>query len=65
MSDDTTEIAKLKLRAEEVGLTALTDEHLRQLLRATSEAGRRKSQLAMELSISDEPAHVFRAGEEA
>ena len=64
MTDDAPDIARLKLRAEEIGLTALTDAHLRQLMRATSEAGRRKSQLETELSIFDEPAHVFRADEE-
>lgn len=51
--------------AAEIGLT-LTDEHLRQLLRATRAARARRAALRVEtLEAADEPAHVFRLGAEA
>ena len=59
MASTEQELAQLKERAEAAGLTCLTDAHLEQLKRATESIRKRKAQLIMELSIADEPAHVF------
>ncbi|MEM9682416.1 MAG: hypothetical protein AAF942_04040 [Pseudomonadota bacterium] len=56
---DTTDLADLKKRAEAAGLTRLTEEHLKQLQRATQGMQRHKENLRVELEVSDEPAHVF------
>lgn len=61
MSTDSSDI---KQRAEAVGLTKLTDQHLAQLARATQSAAQRKQQLTIDLEIADEPSHVFRAKED-
>jgi hypothetical protein len=43
-----------------IGLTALTGEHLQQLLRATRAAQARRALLPVaSLTPADEPAHVF------
>ena len=47
--------------AAEAGLTRLTDDHLRELLRATRLAHKRRAAMPRaELTPADEPAHVFR-----
>ena len=59
------DLTQLKQRAEAVGLTCLTEEHLVQLQRAAASIGKRKAQLTVPLSIADEPAHVFSLKPEA
>jgi len=56
---DSDDLSKLRRRAEAVGLTRLTDDHLRQLQRGTAANQRHKANLKVELSVADEPAHVF------
>ena len=56
---DTDDLKELKQRAEAVGLTRLTDKHLEQLKRATAGSKRHKANLKVELSVADEPAHVY------
>ena len=47
--------------AAEAGLTRLTDEHLRELLRAPRLAQKRRAAMpTTDLTPADEPAHVFR-----
>lgn len=53
------DLTDLKRRAEAAGLTCLTEAHLRQLERATAKSRGLKANLTIELSIADEPAHVF------
>ena len=61
MSDVTLE--ELRGRAADIGFTRMSDEHLRQLLRATQAAQARRASLRIEtLEPRDEPAHVFRLG---
>lgn len=51
---------EMREMAAEIGLTRLTDEHLRQLLRATKTARERRAALPTEsITPADEPAHVF------
>ena len=46
--------------AADIGLTRLTDEHVRQLLRATKTAQQRRAALpTADLTPADEPAHVY------
>lgn len=58
---------EVRTMAVRAGLTRLTDEHLRQLLRATQTARQRRAALpTASLTPADEPAHVFRlSGNEA
>ena len=56
---DKKDLQSLKDRAAAIGLTNLTDRHLEQLARATASADKRKEQLTIELSVADEPSHVF------
>lgn len=56
---DTENLQSLKDRAAAIGLANLTDKHLEQLARATASAGKRKERLKVELSLADEPSHVF------
>lgn len=53
------DLSDLKQRAAAIGLTRLTDKHLRQLRRATQRSQNNKATLQIELSVADEPAHVF------
>ena len=53
------ELADLRQRAAAAGLTSLTNAHLLQLQRAAARSRGLKSSLTIELSIADEPAHVF------
>ena len=56
---DANDLKDLKQRAEAAGLTRLTDKHLKQLQRATEGSKRHKTNLKIDLSVADEPAHVF------
>jgi hypothetical protein len=53
------DLSTLKQRAEAAGLTKLTDKHLQQLQRATAARARSKANLTVDLTVADEPAHVF------
>ncbi len=55
----------LKQEAERVGLTNLTDEQLAQFAKAKASAEGLLKGISKELHMYDEPAHTFRAGEEA
>jgi len=51
---------EIRRLAAEIGLTRLTDEHLRALERATQAARARAGKLPVaDLRYTDEPAHVF------
>ena len=56
---DSDDLKELKERAAAAGLTLLTEEHLKQLQRAAAGSRRHKANLTVELSIADEPAHVY------
>lgn len=56
---DNDDLGDLNLRAAAIGLTRLSDKHLRQLQRATERSRNNKATLQTELSVADEPAHVF------
>jgi hypothetical protein len=61
MPDDSLTLAEIRKMAAEIGMTHLTDEHLRELLRATRAAHARRATLPVgSLAPADEPAHVFR-----
>ena len=61
MPDEIT-LDEMRRMAAEIGLTRLTDEHLKQLLRATRTAQQRRAALPTAgLTPADEPAHVFLA----
>lgn len=56
----------LRRMAADIGLTRLTDEHMRELLRATNVARQRRAALPTAgLTPADEPAHVYLAGRHA
>lgn len=56
---------EVRTMAADIGLANLNDEHLEQLVRATRAARARRGSLRIEtLAPADEPAHVFRLGEE-
>jgi hypothetical protein len=60
MADDDVTFEDVKRMAGGIGLTALTGEHLQQLLRATRAAQARRALLPVaSLTPADEPAHVF------
>jgi hypothetical protein len=51
---------EIRRMAAEIGLTRLTEEHLRALARATQTAKARAAKLPFaDLGYADEPAHVF------
>jgi hypothetical protein len=56
---DKDDLDDLKQRAAAVGLTRLTDMHLRQLQRATQRIRQQQANLRVALSVADEPAHVY------
>jgi hypothetical protein len=61
MAEDSPTLDEVRKMAADIGLTRLTDEHLRQLLRATRAAQARRAVLPLAgLDPADEPAHVFR-----
>ena len=51
----------LRERARALGLDRLTDEHLAQLERATAAMKRHIERLPKNLTVADEPAHIFQA----
>ncbi len=53
----------LRERARALGLGRLTDEHLAQLERATATMRRHIERLPKDLTVADEPAHIFQAKE--
>ena len=56
---------EMRKAAADIAWTGLTDEHLKQLVRATTAARARRAALQIEtLKASDEPAHMFRRGME-
>jgi hypothetical protein len=61
MAQDDLTLDDVKKMAAEIGLTRLSEEHLRELHRATRVARARRGSLrSSELTYADEPAHVFR-----
>ena len=65
MSQDELTLDEIRRLAADIGLDALTEEHLQQLQRATKAARARRASLRVEtLKPTDEPAHVFRLGTE-
>ena len=56
---------ELKRRAAEIGLTKLTDAHLAELKNAVAAMHRMLDNLPRDIALDDEPAHVYRAGDEA
>ena len=55
---------ELEREAERVGLAHLTDQQLAQFAKAKASAERLISSIPQDLHMYDEPAHMFRAGEE-
>jgi hypothetical protein len=55
----------LKRAAEQAGLTHLCDDHLAQLARARDAVESMLSRIPRNLHMYDEPAHTFRASQEA
>ena len=53
----------LRERARALGLDKLTAEHLVQLERATANMKRHIERLPGNLTVADEPAHIFQAKE--
>jgi hypothetical protein len=61
MADDTLSLDDIRKMAADIGLTRLTEEHLRQLLVSTRQARSRRDVLPVAgLVPADEPSHVFR-----
>lgn len=56
---DNDEPGDLKQRAAAIGLTRLSDKHLQQLQRATARSQNNRANIQVELSVADEPAHIF------
>ena len=55
----------LKRRADDIGLDRLEPAHLEELARAIASMERMVESLPKDVALVDEPAHVFRAGEDA
>lgn len=61
MTGDSLTPDEIRKMAAEIGMTRLTDEHVRELLRATAAARARRTALPVAtLGPADEPAHVYR-----
>ena len=61
MAQEEPTLEEVRRLAADAGLTRLTDEHLRELLRAAKAARARRATLPVgALAPGDEPAHVFR-----
>ena len=61
MADDTLTLDEIRKMAAEIGLTRLSEEHLKQLLNSTRTARARRAALPVgTLTPADEPSHVFR-----
>jgi hypothetical protein len=57
---DESGLEEMRKMAAAIGLTRLSEEHLRQLARATRTAEARRAALpTADLAPTDEPAHVF------
>ncbi len=56
-------MSDLRERARALGLDRLTDEHLAQLERAAANMKRHIERLPQNLTVADEPAHIYRAKE--
>ncbi|MGZ8155481.1 MAG: hypothetical protein ACXWUK_09300 [Burkholderiales bacterium] len=66
MKENDVTVDDVRRMAAEIGLTRLTDAHLRELLRATQTARARRATLRIAtLGPADEPAHVYRLKPEA
>ena len=66
MTGDDPTLEDIRKMAADIGLTRLTEEHLRQLLASTRAARARRDALPIGgLVPADEPAHVFRLEPEA
>jgi hypothetical protein len=61
----TDEQETLQHEAAQIGLTHLSDEHLRQFAKAKAAADRMVRAIPRNLPMAEEPAHTFRASEEA
>jgi hypothetical protein len=61
----TEEKETLQQEAEQAGLINLADKHLAQFAKAKAAAQRMLSAIPRDLPMSVEPAHTFRASEEA
>jgi hypothetical protein len=59
MPEEELTLDQIRKMAAEIGMTRLSDEHLKQLLRATKAARTRREVLAADLGPADEPAHVY------
>ncbi|HZM44398.1 MAG TPA: hypothetical protein VFC14_06165 [Burkholderiales bacterium] len=59
MPEEELTLDQIRKMAAEIGMTRLSDEHLKQLLRATKAARVRREVLAADLGPADEPAHVY------
>jgi len=59
MPEEELTLDQIRKMAAEIGMTRLSDEHLKQLLRATKAARARREVLAADLGPADEPAHVY------
>ena len=57
--------AELKREMERAGLTNLTDPQLAQAAKAKAAAEQLVHRIPRDLHMYDEPAHIFRASEEA
>ena len=55
----------LKQEAAQAGLTNLSDKHMQQFAKAKAAAARMVRAIPRDLPPSEEPAHTFRASEEA
>ena len=67
MAADPLTLDEVRRMAADIGLTRLSEDHLRQLRRATETTRARRAALPFdELEPADEPAHVFdlQAGDE-
>ncbi len=65
MTDTRNDSPELARMVEEIGLGKLKELSPQALEKAWAAAGRLKSEIPGEFALSDEPAHVYRAGREA
>jgi hypothetical protein len=56
-------MSDLRERARAFGLDRLTDEHLAQFERAATNMKRHIERLPKNLTVADEPAHIYQAKE--
>jgi hypothetical protein len=65
MGNATVSRDELLRMAEEIGLARVAEMDPASLEKALAAARRLKSEMQRDFALADEPAHVFRAGEEA